>query len=634
MGRWLGTSVILILWILVGCQQLEAGDPPPLITESPATAAYATAIELMETDPLERDLVALAARLQGVMVGDSAERIYQVGDNAAFFYVDEDTGSNVETTATLRYQSDLLNMWVENGANASDRAVNEAAQVLESQIIPQTRATFGIERQPGLDGDARVTILHLNDAGGTVAGYFSSADAFPQAANPFSNEREMLYISFAHAPLASDMYYQVIAHEMQHMVHWSTDSNEATWLDEGLAELSAHINGYTDEPFISGYAAKPDTQLNNFSYEDGQFPQQYGASFLFAAYLLDRFGADTVRAIVEHPANGENGIDAVLATVATPTTFEDVFADWVVANYLAGRGLGRDPYRYLTVSVPPLDVAAQHRRVPVSDEGSVNQFGVDYVEVDTDMAVTFVFTGSQQTRLLDADPVNGAYYVTTVPADDSDLTLTRAFDLTGVPTATLVFQNWYEIETGWDYGYVLASADNGATWDFLETIYTTTANPYGNLYGPGLTGESGRDTDSAEWAEQRADLTPYAGGSVLIRFEYITDDAVYGYGWAIDDIAIPEIGYFENFEADLGSWEADGFVRHINRLPQTFIVQAIHIADDGTVTVERLPLDTTQRGQFTLLDDGFDELVLAISGSTPVTSVPTAYAYEIEPGDR
>ena len=68
----------------------------------------------------------------------------------------------------------------------SERAVNEAAEVLESQIIPQTRAAFGVERQPGLDGDARVTILHLDDAGGTVAGYFSAADAFPQAANPFS----------------------------------------------------------------------------------------------------------------------------------------------------------------------------------------------------------------------------------------------------------------------------------------------------------------------------------------------------------------------------------------------------------------------------------------------------------------
>ena len=149
----------------------------------------------------------------------------------------------------------------------------------------------------------------------------------------------MLYISFAHAP-GSEMYYKVIAHEMQHMVHWSTDSNETTWLDEGLAELSAHISGYTDEPFISGFAATPDTPLTNFSHEEGQFPQQYGASFCFAAYLLDRFGRDTVRAIVEHPANGTNGINAVLATVEKPTTFDEVFADWVRCQLSGWAGVG------------------------------------------------------------------------------------------------------------------------------------------------------------------------------------------------------------------------------------------------------------------------------------------------------
>jgi hypothetical protein len=219
--------------------------------------------------------------------------------------------------------------------------------------------------------------------------------------------------------------------------------------------------------------------------------------------------------------------------------------------------------------------------------------------------------------------------MTTVPADDSDLTLTRAFDLTGVPTATLVFQNWYEIENGWDYGYVLASADNGATWDFLETIYTSTANPYGNSYGPGLTGTSGR-SDSAEWAEQRTDLTPYAGGNVLIRFEYITDDAVYEDGWAIDDIAVPEIAYFEDFEDGNGDWETAGFVRHTNQLPHTFLVQAIRIGNDGELTYEKLLLDDAQQGQFYLpLGDGFDELVIAVSGTTPITAQRAAYSYAI-----
>ena len=94
--------------MLAGCQQ---ADPPVLIIEPPTLAAYDTAQALQETDPPGRDLVALAARLQGVTVGDSAEQTFRLVIATAF-YVDEDNNSNVETTATLRYQSDILNMWI------------------------------------------------------------------------------------------------------------------------------------------------------------------------------------------------------------------------------------------------------------------------------------------------------------------------------------------------------------------------------------------------------------------------------------------------------------------------------------------------------------------------------------------
>ncbi len=55
-----------------------------------------------------------------------------------------------------------------------------------------------------------------------------------------------------------------------------------------------------------------------------------------------------------------------------------------------------------------------------------------------------------------------------------------------------------------------------------------------------------------------------------LRFEYITDAAVNGEGFMIDDVSIPEIGYFTDFEADAGGWEPAGFARIQNVLPQTF----------------------------------------------------------------
>ena len=81
--------------------------------------------------------------------------------------------------------------------------------------------------------------------------------------------------------------------------------------------------------------------------------------------------------------------------------------------------------------------------------------------------------------------------------------------------------------------------------------HTTTDNPSGNAYGPGYTGSSD------EWLQESIDLTPFAGGPVLLRFEYVTDDAVYLDGLLIDDLSIPEL------DLDLSStdddWHADGF---------------------------------------------------------------------------
>ncbi len=63
------------------------------------------------------------------------------------------------------------------------------------------------------------------------------------------------------------------------------------------------------------------------------------------------------------------------------------------------------------------------------------------------------------------------------------------------------------------------------------------------------------------------DISEFAGQQVWLRFEYITDAAVYAEGFLVDDISIPEIDYSSDFENDDGGWQADGFVRINNLLP-------------------------------------------------------------------
>ncbi|MGB1252538.1 MAG: hypothetical protein ACPG8W_18120, partial [Candidatus Promineifilaceae bacterium] len=356
----------------------------------------------------------------------------------------------------------------------------------------------------------------------------------------------------------------------------------------------------------------------------------YGGSFLYNAYFLERFGDAAMQTLVSQPENGFRGVAKVFETFGVSDTPDEFFADWIVTNYLAGIGREEPPYTYRNLELDPLKIETSHTKFPVVEIGAVNQYGTDYLKVSATAPVQFEFTGSQQSQLLPTAPHSGDYFVTTFPADQSDMTMTRAFDLTEVETdeITMTFATWYQIEQGWDYGYVMVSADEGQTWQMLPSIYSTTADPHGNNYGVGLTGKSGLESDPV-WADVNVDLSGYKGRSVLIRFEYITDDAVFEAGWAIDDVRIPAVDYVETFENGLNGWELFGWARHSNRLPQTFILQAIYVSD-ATVKIEPLPLTINQQGSFTLmLDNEFSEVVITVSGSTPVTKQPSAYRYTL-----
>ena len=112
------------------------------------------------------------------------------------------------------------------------------------------------------------------------------------------------------------------------------------------------------------------------------------------------------------------------------------------------------------------------------------------------------------------------------------------------------------------------------------------------------------------------DLTPYAGGKVLIRFEYITDDAALLRGFAVDDIEIPELGFADGADTD-GGWQAEGFRRIDQPLSQRFVVQLIERGEPNTV--RRLELQPGNRLAVTL-DGPATIVVSAVSEGTTETA--------------
>ncbi|MDI6871150.1 MAG: immune inhibitor A [Bacillota bacterium] len=149
-------------------------------------------------------------------------------------------------------------------------------------------------------------------------------------------------------------------------------------------------------------------------------------------------------------------------------------------------------------------------------------------------------------------PYSGLYEWWSGMGDQVERCLSRVFDLSMVSSAHLNFWTWYDIEQDWDYGYVEVSTDNGATWTSLPGAITTNDDPNGQNAGNGITGSSNG------WILASFDLTPFAGREIMLRFRYWTDMAVQGKGWCIDDVTIPEIGFFDNVESGNQGWLKTG----------------------------------------------------------------------------
>ncbi|RME61534.1 MAG: hypothetical protein D6790_07660, partial [Caldilineae bacterium] len=365
--------------------------------------------------------------------------------------------------------------------------------------------------------------------------------------------------------------------------------------------------------------------------------EHYGSAYLFMAYILQRFGEDLTKAVVAHPANGIAGVSAALEEAGYQQRFVDVFADWLVANYVDDpQALGQENvYGYRQLRAPKPDVEKTYRRYPIDTRRtSVYNFGADYLELAGSGDVTLHFQGATETRLANAEAYSGQFMWWSNRADDSDSRLTRRFDFSGVQPGealTMDVAMWYDIEDDYDYGYVLVSRD-GKKWDILPGQHTTTENPSGNSFGHAYTAESSSRGDGVpEWLVESFDLSAYAGEEVWVRFEYVTDDAVNYPGWFIDDIRIPAIDYATDFESGPDGWESEGWLLTDNRLPQRWLVQVLAFRGDELVGVQRVPVaaDGTAQVEVNGLG-GRNRAVMIISGTTPVTTEPADYEYRID----
>mgnify|MGYP000863237309 FL=1 len=610
----------------------ETPLPTPEI-ERPTTDEIST--ETVETlaDTLvpENDPYELACRLQNICNVPTTipGKQYKLGDQETFWVTNVDTVENFQAKATLRYVGDHIYFWIENGVKYDEGDLKRLGDTFENQMYPTDREFFGSEPNPGIDNDPRIYILYVRGTGASNAGYFSTPDEYNPLVKEFSNGHEMFFFNADNMDLGAEDTYGTLAHEFQHMIHFNTDRNEASWINEGFAMVAELLNAYPIY-FDYYYITDPDLNLTDWSPDPGSNGPHYGQSFLYLAYFLDRFGEDATKEMVKHPENGLASIDQTLAdlNITDPqtgkvVTADDVFMDWAATMWLQNESVGDGRYHYGNYpDAPNISVSQSIDSCPQSTSGSVNQYGIDYFTINCEGDHILKFSGSTVAKLLPADAHSGKYAFWSNKGDESDMTLTREFDFTNVSAPiTFSYSMWYDLETDYDYLFVEASTD-GQTWQILTTPSCTNEDPSGNSYGCGYNGQTG------DWKQEDVDLSQFAGKKVQIRFEYITDAAVNGEGFLLDDVRVDAAGYTSDFEADDGGWVAEGFARVENVLPQTFRLSLIVKGD--TTTVTQITVNADQTAEFPLSLKPGEEAILIVTGTTRYTRLSAAYQVEIK----
>lgn len=218
------------------------------------------------------------------------------------------------------------------------------------------RSVFGEPPNKGGDGLIHLLILDIQDTydpdngmNTFIAGYFFAND---QGDGPRSNRLDLLYIDAypgifrKEGDRRTNTVLSTTAHELQHLIHYRQDRDEATWVNEGLSELAGSLCGYgIGRP--QRYLEDTSPALDNWS----NTLADYSRAGLWALYLEEQFGTDLIRTLTRDPGNGIAGIESALAVEGFGETYAEVFADWSIANYLNDHRIAGGRYGYRSLDL-------------------------------------------------------------------------------------------------------------------------------------------------------------------------------------------------------------------------------------------------------------------------------------------
>lgn len=627
-----------------------SAEADQLGTHSQATTdigdADRTRLALKRDTPPARDETTLARQYRGNTCTDPVPTpvpMWQagtIGERRQFKVLDERKRVYVDVQSTLKAASDHLLFYVQDGVTVAPDAIAATVDSFEKKTLPTLEATFGPMPTPG-----RITVFSGQVPG--VGGYFSSSDLVPSSLSPNSNERVMVYMNSDVLRPGQAGFDGVLAHEVQHFLHWLRHPQQDSWLNEGASELAMVLTGHAQVSPVRSYLRRLETSVTGWAERPVDAVPHYGAASLIVRYLGFRVGGnERLRAVIQTPGVSTQVVDRYLATPSAPlpsgtpplpATFDELFADFITATTLDdpivddGRyAFGREPI--LTDKPSPSERLVVTTGGPAVAEGELAPYGTRLMEVfmprrlSDDLEITI--DGNATTRAIGDTPPSGGFFWWAYPADEVDATLTRTIDLTNESAAILEFDAWYDLEQDYDYAGVAISTDGGCTWRTIVGTGTTDANPIGQNPGHAWTGRSGGGT-SPRWTPVRFDLGAATGRIATVRLFQINDQAFHRGGLAIANLRLTtDRGGSIASDAD---WQPRGFLMTANKVAVEWAARAI-VAVAGRTQVQPIAVrrGTDDRARGTLivptgaLGDG-SKVLIVLSPMAPATQEATDY---------
>ena len=420
-------------------------------------------------------------------------RDYEVGDQKVFWRWNLNVmpPSWVQSSATCRAVGDHCYIFVDDEEweyHMDQSDVQLVLNYLEYETMASNEygavemdiELFG-ELPDELDNDPKLIVYYsaLGSFQGTsFDGYFSSynqvTEAEAQLMDPpwHSNECEMIYMTCHPLDPVEPIRISVLAHELQHLIHWGYDLDEEIWLNEGMSELAMVKFGVPD-PIVS-FNTQTDNSLNSW---DQQFAD-YVKTMLFFTYLEEKFeNGNLISDIVADPENSLDSITNQLILHGYQIPFTSIFNNWIIANYLDESGIYDDVYSYEALELPTFQPVAIHAVFPADNAYSLNPWAGEYIRVlpdENDLTLDINFSQPAALAVIQESTGEDPSIVETWVVSDS-LTINLPVLTDGYSRIILAISN--PNDSSLSYSYEICNSGVDSSEDEIQSISAISCYP-------------------------------------------------------------------------------------------------------------------------------------------------------------